>query len=514
MKEDDNMKKPLVLCILDGCGIREETDGNAFKNAITPTLDMLFKEYPHSILEASGKAVGLPVGQMGTSEVGHMNIGSGRIAIQPLENINAQIESNDFFKNKEILEVLKHVKNNNSNLHILGLLSDGGVHSHINHLFALLDMCKQNNIKNVYIDVFLDGRDTYEKSAIKYLDMLNSKLNKLNIGSISTISGRYYGMDRDNNFDRLKLSYDAIVYGNGPTYNNYKELIDDNYQKKIYDEFVIPGIINKKPLDDNDGVITFNFRKDRLREMFTLLSNPSAYENQANEKDLTIRHFKNLKTLTMYPVTETVLSKHAFDDLDLKNILVDYLHENHLSQLRIAETEKYPHVTFFFDGGKEIEYDDMKKILIPSPKVATYDLKPEMSVYEVTDNFLKEVANYDVTIMNLANGDMVGHTGIYEAAVKAVEDMDKCLNKIYNKIMELNGILIIIADHGNCDMMWDEFHNPVTSHTTNPVPCIVTQKNISLKDGKLADVAPTMLELLNLPIPKEMTGESLIKKKD
>ena len=505
------MKKPLVLCILDGCGIREETDGNAFKNANTPTLDMLMEKYPHSILQASGKAVGLPDGQMGTSEVGHMNIGSGRIAIQPLENINAQIASKEFNNNKNILEVLNHVKDNNSNLHILGLLSDGGVHSHINHLLALLDICKENNVKNIYLDVFLDGRDTYEKSALKYLDILNNKLESIGIGKISTISGRYYGMDRDNNFDRLKLSYDAIVYGKGPTYKKYQELIEDNYNKKIYDEFVIPGIINNCPLKDNDGVITFNFRKDRLREMFTLLSNPSAYEKEAQEKDLTIKHFNNLKTLTMYPVTETVLSKHAFDDLDLKNILVDYLHNNGLSQLRIAETEKYPHVTFFFDGGKEVEYDDMKKVLIPSPKVATYDLKPEMSVYEVTENFLKEVENFDVTIMNLANGDMVGHTGVYEAAIKAVEDMDKCLDKIYKKIEELNGTLIIIADHGNCDMMWDENHNPVTSHTTNPVPCIITKNGIALNDGKLADVAPTMLELLNLEIPKEMTGKSLIK---
>jgi len=505
------MKKPLVLCILDGCGIRKEIDGNAFKNASTPTLDMLITKYPHSILQASGKAVGLPEGQMGTSEVGHMNIGSGRIAIQPLENINANIESKEIYNNKNILEVINHVKNNNSNLHIIGLLSDGGVHSHINHLLTLLDICKINNVTNVYLDIFLDGRDTYEKSALKYLDILNNKIKELEIGKISTIGGRYYGMDRDNNFDRLKLSYDSIVYGEGPIFNNYKELIEENYSNKKYDEFVVPGIINKCPLNDNDGVISFNFRKDRLREMFTLLSNPTAYEKEANEKNLIVKHFKNLKTLTMYPVTETVLSNHAFEDLDLKNILVDYLHNNGLSQLRIAETEKYPHVTFFFDGGKEVDYNDMKKILIPSPKVATYDLKPEMSVYEVTDNFLKEVENYDVTIMNLANGDMVGHTGVYEAAVKAVEHMDNCLNKIYNKIMELNGILIIIADHGNCDMMWDEFHKPVTSHTTNPVPCIITKEGIELNNGKLADVAPTMLQLLNLEIPQEMTGTSLIK---
>ena len=507
------MNKPVVLCILDGCGLREESDGNAFKNATKPTLDMLFNKYPHSILQASGPSVGLPEGQMGTSEVGHMNLGSGRIALQPLQAITQSIESKELNKNEKILDVLNHVKENNSNLHIMGLLSDGGVHSHINHLLALLDICKENNVENVYIDVMLDGRDTYEKSAIKYLDILQKKLDEIKIGKIATISGRYYGMDRDNNYDRVKLSYDAICYGEGPLYNNYKELIDENYKKEVYDEFVIPGIINKCPIKDNDGVITFNFRKDRIREMFTLLSNPEAYKKEASEKGLNVITYNNLKTLTMYPVTETVLSPHAFNDLDLKNILVDYLHNNGVSQLRIAETEKYPHVTFFFDGGKEVEYDDMKKILIPSPKVATYDLKPEMSVYEVTDNFLKEVGNYDVTIMNLANGDMVGHTGVYEAAVEAVEDMDKCLAKIYKRtVEELGGILLIIADHGNCDMMWDSEHKPVTSHTTNPVPCIITKKGIELNDGKLADVAPTMLELIGLPIPKEMTGNSLIRK--
>ena len=507
------MKKPIVLCILDGCGVREESDGNAFKNANTPTLDSLFEKYPHSILQASGKAVGLPEGQMGTSEVGHMNIGSGRVAMQPLETITASIESKEFFSNEEILKVLNHVKENSSTLHIFGLLSDGGVHSHINHVLALLEMCKKENIEKVSFDICLDGRDTYEKSAITYLNTLEEKMKELNLGTINTISGRYYGMDRDNNFDRLKLSYDAIVYGEGPKYNSYQELIDENYKNGKYDEFVIPGIIDSNPLKDNDGIIAFNFRKDRLREMFTLFSNPTAYEEQANEKDLEVKHFNNLKVLTMYPVTETVTCPHAFNDLDLKNIMVDYLHEKGYSQLRIAETEKYPHVTFFFDGGKEVEYPDMKKILIPSPKVATYDLKPEMSVYEVTDNFLKEVGNYDVTIMNLANGDMVGHTGVYEAAKQAVEDMDHCLAKIYQKVVEeLQGLLIIIADHGNCDMMWDENHKPVTSHTTNPVPCIITKEGIQLRDGILADVAPTMLELMNLEIPKEMTGKSLIIK--
>ena len=468
------MTKPLVLCILDGCGIRESSDGNAFKNANHPTLDMLMNKYPHSILQASGKAVGLPEGQMGTSEVGHMNLGSGRVALQPLEAITASLESKEFNNNEEFNKIIEHVKKNNSNLHIFGLLSDGGVHSHINHLLSILDILKEKEVKNVYFDICLDGRDTYEKSALTYLDQLQAKIDEVGIGTIATISGRYYGMDRDNNFDRLKKSYDAIVYGEAPVYKSYKELIEENYNNGVFDEFVIPGIINKCPLEDNDAIMAFNFRKDRLREMFTLLSNPTEYEPQANEKDLVVKHFNNLATMTMYPVTETVHSPHAFNDADMKNILVDYLHNNGLSQLRIAETEKYPHVTFFFDGGKE-------------------------------------VGNYDVTIMNFANGDMVGHTGVYEAAVQAVEDMDKCLDKVYSKIMELGGILIIIADHGNCDMMWDEDHKPVTSHTTNPVPCIITKEGIELNDGKLADIAPTMLELLGLPIPEEMTGNSLIK---
>ena len=505
---------PVVLCILDGCGIRENSDGNAFKNAYKPTFDYLWNHYPHSLLQASGKYVGLPERQMGTSEVGHMNLGSGRIAMQPLERISASIEDKSLYENESLLEVFNHVKNNHSNLHIFGLLSDGGVHSHINHLLALLDICKLNNVENVSLDICLDGRDTYEKSAIKYLDILNNKLNELKIGSINVISGRYYGMDRDNNFDRVKLAYDAIVYGKGPKYNNYQDLIEDNYQKGIFDEFVIPSILDSKPLNDNDAIIAFNFRKDRLREMFTLLSNPNEYASMALEKNLEVKKFNNLKVLTMFPVTETVTCPHVFEDLNLKNILVDYLHENHVSQLRIAETEKYPHVTFFFDGGKEVEYDDMKKILSPSPKVATYDLKPEMSVYEVTDNFLKEAENFDVTIMNLANGDMVGHTGVYEAAKKAVEHMDICLTKIYEKVVrELNGVLIIIADHGNCDVMWDENHKPVTSHTTNPVPCIITLDNTLVSDGKLADIAPTILTILGLPIPKEMTGNVLITKK-
>ncbi len=504
--------KKLVLCILDGCGIRENPDGNAFKNANKPTFDLLMKKYPHSILQASGTAVGLPEGQMGTSEVGHMNLGSGRVALQPLQAITAAIEDGSIRENDKILEVLDHVKSNKSNLHFMGLLSDGGVHSHINHLLGLLDLCKEKEVTDVYFDLFLDGRDTPRDSALKYLDKLQEKIDELGFGKISTISGRYYGMDRDDNYDRLKLSYDAIVYGDGPVYKSYKDLIKENYDKEVYDEFVIPGLINNCPLNDNDGVITFNFRKDRLRELFTCFTNVDFVNDKALEKNLHLKKFNNLKVLTMFPVVESVKAPHAFNDLDMKNILVDYLHDNNISQLRIAETEKFAHVTFFFDGGREVEYPDMKKILIPSPKVATYDLMPEMSAYIVTDKFLEEVDNFDVTIMNLANGDMVGHTGNYDAAKEAVEDMDKCLAKIYHKVVEeLDGTLIIIADHGNCDMMWDESHNPVTSHTTFPVPCIVTKEGIELKDGKLADIAPTMLKIIGLPIPEEMNGECLIK---
>ena len=504
--------KPLVLCILDGCGIRKESDGNAFKNAKKPNFDYLAKTYPHSLLDASGEAVGLPKGQMGTSEVGHMNIGSGRLLYQPLEFINKSIENNDFFKNEKLLNIMNHVKENNSNLHIMGLLSDGGVHSSIDHLLSLLDMCKNNDVKDVYLDLFLDGRDVEPKSALKYIKILEDKIKNIGIGKISTIGGRYYGMDRDNNFDRLKISYDTICYGEGPIFNSAEELINKNYEQNLTDEFIMPGIINNKPIEDNDGLIVFNFRKDRLREMLTCLTNPNEYKEQALDKGLIIKEYNNLNVVTMMPVVESVKSEHAFDDSDMKNILVDYLHNNKLSQLRIAETEKFAHVTFFFDGGKEIEYDDMKKILIPSPKVATYDLKPEMSAIEVTDEFLNQVGNYDVTIINLANGDMVGHTGNYDATIKAVECLDDCVGRIYKKVEELQGKLIIIADHGNCDIMWDQNHNPVTSHTTSLVPCIVTDKKIKLNNGRLCDVAPTMLELLNLKQPKEMTGNSLIKK--
>ena len=502
------MKKPIVLTILDGCGIREESDGNAFKNAKKETFDYLWNKYPHSLLEASGSYVGLPDGQMGNSEVGHTNIGAGGVLYQPLELINQAINNESFYQNKEILNVINHVKENSSSLHIMGLLSDGGVHSHINHLIALIDLCKRHSV-DVYYHLFLDGRDVSPKSALSYI----KQIEELNYGKIATISGRYYAMDRDNNFDRLKLSYDAIVYGNAPHFNSCRELINESYSKDITDEFVVPSIIYNKPINDNDGIITFNFRKDRLRELFTCLTNPNEYMDMALEKEMHIKVFNNLKCLTMMSVVESVKCPYAFDDISLDNILGEYLEKNNKNQLRIAETEKYAHVTFFFDGGKEKDYKGMNKILIPSPKVATYDLKPEMSAIEVTNTLISELDKdmYDVVILNYANGDMVGHTGNYDAAVKAVECLDKCLKRLYDKVINKNGILIITADHGNCDIMWDENHQVVTSHTTSKVPFIVTKEGISLNDGALCDIAPTLLSLLELEIPKEMTGNNLIK---
>ncbi len=501
------MKKPLLLCILDGCGMRKEMNGNAFANASKPNFDKLWNTYPHSLLEASEEAVGLPKGQMGTSEVGHMNIGSGRIVYQPLEIINRSIADGTFAKNEKICSVIEHVKQNDSALHIMGLLSDGGIHSHIEHLFALIDIIKNAGIERVYYHLFLDGRDTEPKCAYTYVEKLEKKIAETGCGEISTMAGRYYAMDRDNNYGRLVLAYDALVASKGPHYENPKALIDANYDKGITDEFIIPGIIKDHPITSGDGIVTFNFRKDRLRELFTAFTNPNSIE-------MPTLHLENLSVLTMFPVTHTVTCPHAFDDVSLENNLGEYLHKNGLSQLRIAETEKYAHVTFFFDGGVERDYEDMKKILIPSPKVATYDLAPEMSARKITDALLKELDEdiFDVIILNFANGDMVGHTGIYDRAIEAVEVLDECLGSIYTKIEEKEGILLVTADHGNCDIMWDENHEPVTSHTLSKVPFIVTRKELSLKDGRLADIAPTILDLLGLVKPKEMTGKSLIEK--
>ena len=495
-----------VLCIMDGVGIRDTEYGNAVKMAKKPNLDYLIKNYPHSKLEASGELVGLPAGQMGNSEVGHTNIGAGRIVYQPLQLITNQIKNGEFFQNKNLLETIKHVKDNHSNLHICGLLSDGGIHSHINHLFGLIDLCKKEGISNVYYHVFLDGRDTLPNICLKYLDELSEKIKETSVGSIASISGRYYAMDRDNRWDRVKKAYDVMVTGIGIECNSYKDVIEKNYNEGIFDEFIVPTIIDKNGMiKDNDGLIAFNFRPDRLREIFKAITNPDF-------SDFEHKNLKNIKLTTMMPVSDEVICNNAFELQKLDNTLGEYLSKNHKTQLRIAETEKYAHVTYFFDGGVEKDLDGCKRILVNSPKVATYDLKPEMSAYEVTDKLIKELDNHlDVVILNFANGDMVGHTGNLDAAIKAVETVDDCIGKIYKKVEEIGGTLIVTADHGNSEVMIDDNGNVITSHTTNKVPFIITDKSIKLEDGKLADIAPTMLYLLGLDIPKEMTGNVLIK---
>jgi len=498
--------KPVVLCILDGVGIREEVKGNAFKQAYKPNFDYLWDNYPHSLLHASGPLVGLPVGQMGTSEVGHMNIGAGRIVYQPLQLLNEKIEDKSFFENENILDVINHSKNNNSKLHIMGLISDGGIHSHINHLMAILDMCKKENVQKLYLHLFTDGRDVSPTSAYSFISKVEAKLKEIGIGVIASIGGRYYAMDRDNNYDRLKKGYDVIVNGINKVDSSIENYINDSYNLGITDEFLNPALFDENGcIGENDGVIVFNFRKDRLREILTAITNP-------NFNDMEVVKFNNVKVVTMLPVVETVIASCAYNDPSLDNILGEYLEKKGLSQLRIAETEKYAHVTFFFDGGKEINYKNEDKILIPSPKVATYDLKPEMSAYLITDKLLEVIDNYDVIILNYANGDMVGHTGVFDAAKKAVEVMDECLGKVIKKVEELGGTLIVTADHGNCDYMLDENNNVVTSHSTSLVPFIVGRKDISLSDGKLGDIAPTILSLLGLEIPNEMTGKDLIKR--
>lgn len=496
-----------VLCIMDGVGIRDTEYGNAVKMAKKPNLDYLIKNYPYSKLEASGELVGLPAGQMGNSEVGHTNIGAGRIVYQPLQLITNQIKNGEFFQNKNLLETIKHVKDNHSNLHICGLLSDGGIHSHINHLFGLIDLCKKEGISNVYYHVFLDGRDTLPNICLKYLDELSEKIKETSVGSIASISGRYYAMDRDNRWDRVKKAYDVMVTGTGIECNSYKDVIEKNYNEGIFDEFIVPTIIDKNGMiKDNDGLIAFNFRPDRLREIFKAITNPDF-------SDFEHKNLKNIKLTTMMPVSDEVICNNAFELQKLDNTLGEYLSKNHKTQLRIAETEKYAHVTYFFDGGVEKDLDGCKRILVNSPKVATYDLKPEMSAYEVTDKLIKELDNHlDVVILNFANGDMVGHTGNLDAAIKAVETVDDCIGKIYKKVEEIGGTLIVTADHGNSEVMIDDNGNVITSHTTNKVPFIITDKSIKLEDGKLADIAPTMLYLLGLDIPKEMTGNVLIKK--
>ncbi len=493
--------KPLLLCILDGVGIRPNQNGNALNAAKTPNLDMLFNKYPHTTLEASGKAVGLPKGQMGNSEVGHMNIGTGRIPKQSLDIITEALENGEIKNNKEYQNLIKHLKKYNSDLHICGLLSDGGIHSHIDHLLGLIDILKDENINHIYFHIFTDGRDTKPHESLKFIKILEEKIAQAKIGEIATIAGRYYAMDRDNRWDRIEKAYKQMTEIT-ETYN-IENQITTNYQKNITDEFIEPFSHTNGIIKENDGILVFNFRPDRLRELFTALTSPDF-------KEFKRTFIPNLKLVTMMPVDKNVICTNLFHHPKITNYLGAVLAKNQLTQLRIAETEKYAHVTYFFDGENETKLKKCDKILIPSPKVATYDLKPEMSAYIITDTLLDIIEDYDVIILNFANGDMVGHTGNFDATVKALEAIDKCIGRIYQKIETLNGTLLITADHGNCDYMVDSEGNIITSHSVNPVPFLITKENIKLKNGCLADIAPTILTLLKLTIPKEMTGNVLI----
>ncbi len=508
--------KVTMLMILDGFGDNPNKDGNAIKLAKTPNIDELMKKYPHTDIFTSGLHVGLPEGQMGNSEVGHTNIGAGRIVYQELTRITKSIEEGEFFTNEEFINAIDNCKKNHSKLHILGLVSDGGVHSHIRHLYGLLEMAKRRDFEDVYVHCFLDGRDTPPASGESYIMQLQDKMKEKEIGKIATISGRFYAMDRDKRWQRIQKCYDAMVKGEGIKASSAIKAIEDSYQKEVFDEFIEPTVIcnGDNPvatIENGDSVIFFNFRPDRAREITRTIVDKNFSEFETEPLDVYYVCFTNYD--------ETMPNVHvAFEKELLKNTFGEVVSKNKLTQLRIAETEKYAHVTFFFNGGEEKQYEGEDRILVPSPKVETYDLKPEMSAYEVTDKVVDALKNdkYDVVILNFANTDMVGHTGSLEAAIKAVEAVDECVGKIVEVIEAKKGNLIITADHGNAEQMIDyKTGEPHTAHTTNPVPIILVTDNKEYKlkeNGKLADLAPTMLDLMGIKKPKEMTGESLLEK--
>lgn len=511
------MKNTVLLCIMDGYGIAPASNGNAVSLAKKPNLDALFAKYPHCVIEASGEAVGLPEGQMGNSEVGHMNLGAGRIVYQSLTRINKSIKDGSFNTNEAILNAIENAKKNGKKVHILGLCSDGGVHSHTNHIKAIANVCKFHGIDKVYYHAFLDGRDVPPTSALSFIEKI---LDNTNI-SISTVSGRYYGMDRDKNWNRIQKTYDVMTNLQGEVYASAKDGIEASYKNGVTDEFMVPFIVDTKgQIEDGDSVIFANFRPDRAIQIATALSNPAVCKTlikNPTDPVLDITHApKNLCFVSMMKYSDNVKGALAFPLQSFNNLYGDVVSAAGLKQLRIAETEKYAHVTFFFDGGSDRTIEGSDRILVNSPKVATYDLQPEMSAYEVCDkvvNAIKE-EKYDTIILNFANCDMVGHTGVIPAAVKAVEVVDECVGRVVEALNSVGGVAIITADHGNAEKMLDENGNPYTAHTTNPVPLILTSNKYELKEhGILSDIAPTMLELLGIKKPADMTSESLIIKK-
>ncbi len=507
--------RPLVLVILDGWGVSTRVEGNAIARADTPNYKSYLAKYPHTLLVCSGEEVGLPEGQMGNSEVGHLNIGSGRVVYQDLTRITREIRQGTFFENEVLLDAINHAKVNGKALHLMGLLSDGGVHSHISHLFALLDLAARENMRNVFIHAFLDGRDVPPANAKEYFESLEQKLREIGFGTVATVMGRYYGMDRDRRWDRTELAFNAMTCGEGIHTETALEAVDRGYYRNETDEFIQPTVIIESSGDalgnikHGDSVIFFNFRPDRARQITRAFTDRdfNGFTRKNGYPDV---HFT---CMTLYD--KNIEAPVAFKPQSLKNTLGEVLSKNGISQLRLAETEKYAHVTFFFNGGVEEPNPLEERILIPSPKVATYDHKPEMSALEVTDKFLEVIKSdrFKVIIMNYANSDMVGHTGDMQATLKALEVVDSCVGKVVQAVLDRDGTVLLTADHGNADEMEDSEGNTVTAHTTNPVPFIYISRDAEgarLREGSLRDIAPTILQLLGIPKPAEMTGDTLI----
>ena len=506
------MKKPVILMILDGFGVGLEAEkrGDAIKAAKKPNIDKLFAENPVTKIGASGLDVGLPDGQMGNSEVGHTNIGAGRIVYQELTRITKSIEDGEFFENEALLKAVDNAAQEGKALHIMGLLSNGGVHSHNTHMYAIVELAKKKGVKNVYVHAFLDGRDVPPTSGKDFVEECANKLKEIGLGKIATVMGRYYAMDRDNRWDRVEKAYSAMVYGEGNKACCPVKAVEESYANDVTDEFVVPTVCEENAtVKPGDSIVFFNFRPDRAREITRTFVDPE---------------FKGFERKNgFFPLTYVCMTQYdaprpnvevAFKPQSLKNTIGEYISNKGMTQLRIAETEKYAHVTFFFNGGVEQPYEGEDRILVKSPAVATYDLQPEMSAYEVTDKLVAAIktGKYDMIILNYANCDMVGHTGVFEAAVKAVEAVDECVGKVVTAIREMDGVALITADHGNADKMIDTDGSPFTAHTTNLVPFCVVGYPCELREGgRLADIAPTMLKIMGLPQPAEMTGESIIK---